>query len=145
VPRLDRTGAVLGAEPDQNGSSNQVAHEGQQSSGNDQDETSRGSERIKFTQKQRYHQRGLKRPNPTAGFFDADQAGTHFDHVSMLKRWNTGDAEKKHINRSYRSHQILNDGLFELNRPRNRHEKETNRESEVAEPCSAAELVDKSE
>src|ERR1043165_1039856 len=52
----------------------------------------------------------------------------------MSERDSAGQIENAHRNRGVGSHEILNDGLFELNRPWNRDEKEKDGKCEKTDP-----------
>src|SRR5207248_11243101 len=115
-----------------------IANEREQRPDDDQNNASRYCEGVKFAEKERNHQRCLNRADPAAGFFDSDKASADLDDIAMLKSGDTGQLQKCYVDGGYNSHQILDDDLFDPDRPRHGDQKKQNRKSKMAQPSAAA-------
>ena len=138
MPRLDGVRAALRADPNQNRRANDITNEREQSAGDDEQNTPFYGEGVKLAEKQRNHERSLKRTHTAAGFFDSNQAGTDFDDIAMLESRSSRDVEERNIDRADGAHEVLHDNLLSTHRPRDGDEKKEKGESKMTQPGRAA-------
>ena len=94
VPILDRLEAVLGPEINEQKRADEVAKEGEERAGDDQDDAAQNREPIEFSEENRDHEGGLQRADAGAGFIDPDKTGADFDDVAHLHGWDADRGEE---------------------------------------------------
>ena len=74
---------------------------------------------------------GLERFHSAARFVDTHESIVQLDDIALLKRADSNPSRDLHRGVRDGARHILDDRIFELNRPRHRHQRKADRESEM--------------
>ena len=138
MPLRNGIDAPVRADPGEQKCADEVKEDREQTASEDENETSRRAQEVKFAEKKRDHKTCLKRTNARTGILEANHSRRQLDDVAVLQRSDAEEIQELHVNRSHHSHQLLHGDLFELRRPWDADQKEENRKREMLYPGSTA-------
>src|SRR2546423_597797 len=138
MPTTERLHSAVGRDEHQGGGAKNVANENPGAPENQESNSFVPAQSKDLPEDDGHHDPGLERLHSAAGFVHADKGAAQLDDIAELIRSQAEPAGDLHGHIGHCAHHVLNDEIFELDRPRHGHERKTDGKREVLEPSRAA-------
>ena len=131
MPSRKRLESGGGGHDDERRRAHHIADEHPHAPKKNQCEAARGTQSKNFAQDERDHDSGLESFHSAARFVDPHESIVQLDDVARLERADPNPSCDLHRSVRDGARHILDDKIFELNRPWHRHQRKADRESEM--------------